>query len=361
MTQSSECSARQDKVATKQDNRIPRRRALLVGINDYGNPRNNLNSCVADVQAFQQLLEDEYAFKEVTVLRDRDATLSHVRNGLDWLLSGTASDDRLVYFQSSHGYHLMEGDSIEQVLVVRSDGDKPYEFLRDTELSARTQDLPPGVLTIVLDACFSGGMNKLLFTDEDITVARAKVWLEDESQQLSKAKALDHGGVTFKLFGRMPTRNSAMLATHWALSMEEKDSLRVMRKALGADETAQVEVNGLLLAACQEGETAAAGVPQTDNLSAFTFALLRCLDQFGQDQSSIELRDQSDKLLKQLRMQQTPLVAEPPIPAGLGSRPFITMNDGLQGKSLGDSPSVVAAIGAAFDQALARMKKGIET
>ncbi|MDQ2790121.1 MAG: hypothetical protein DLM60_21150 [Pseudonocardiales bacterium] len=348
--------AARSKATANLSNGTPRRRAFLVGINDYGNPRNNLNSCVADVHAFQQLLEDGYGFIEVKSLCDGDATLSNVRDGLDWLLSDTTtSDDRLVYFQSSHGHHLTVGDSIEQVLVVRSDGDKPYEFLRDKELSARTQSLPPGVLTIALDACYSGGMNKVLFTDEDISVARAKVWLEDDDQQLSNAKALDDGVVAFKLFGRKTTRSSAALASDWSLPVETKKSLTVLSKALDSND---VEVNGLLMAACQEGETAAAGTPQTNNLSAFTFALLSCIDRLGRDQPANELCDEADKLLKQLRMQQTPVVAEPPVPTGLGSRSFITMTDGLQNKSLGDTSSVFAAIGTAVQHSLADLKKG---
>jgi len=335
----------------------PKRKALLVGINDYKNPRNNLNSCVADAKAFGQLLSEGYGFTEIKSLYDGDATLSNILTGLDWLFTDATAEDRLVFYQSSHGHHITDGDQIKQVLVVRSDdGDRPFAFLRDDELSKRTQSLPHGILTITLDACYSGGMEKLFVVDDAVNAARAKVWVEDESEQMRADKGFAVGGpISVKPFGLAATSDPAVLATQGFLPSE----VGAPRKALDAG--GDVLVNALLLAACQPGETAAAGVPQTNNLSAFTYALLGSIDALGEHTSPKDLCADADRRLKRLRMLQTPLVAEPPEPPGLGSTPYVTFDTRLRSepsKLFGDSESVLDAIGAAVRKALAGSMKG---
>ena len=57
------------------------KRALLVGIDLYPDPRNNLNSCVADTQRFRGLLQNYYGFQpqDITLLHNSAATLANVR------------------------------------------------------------------------------------------------------------------------------------------------------------------------------------------------------------------------------------------------------------------------------------------
>jgi Caspase domain len=337
-----------------------RRKALLVGINDYKNPRNNLNSCVADANAFGQLLGEGYGFTEMKSLHDDDATLSNILDGLDWLFTDVTDEDRLVFYQSSHGHHITDGDQIRQVLVVRSDeGDRPFAFLHDDELSKRTQALPHGVLTITLDACFSGGMEKLFVVDDAVNAARAKVWVEDESEQMRAAKGFSLGGpISVKPFGRRPTSDPATLAAQGFLPPEVLT--RAPRKDL--DTGGDVQVNALLFAACQAGETAAAGVPQTNNLSAFTYALLGSIDTLGEKSSPNDLCADANTRLKRLAMLQTPLVAEPPEPPGLGSRSYITFDGTASSgpdKLFGDAADdIFDAIAAAVQKEFAGSMRG---
>ena len=84
---------------------MPQLRALLVGIDQYPDPRNNLNSCVNDTLAFRNMLMSSYGFNpaDITLLHNRDATLDRVRTALDALCSGVTTGDRIVFFDSSHG------------------------------------------------------------------------------------------------------------------------------------------------------------------------------------------------------------------------------------------------------------------
>jgi hypothetical protein len=70
------------------------RRALLVAINDYGSPQNNLPSCLEDAAQFRSVLQSRYGFETFTELYDGDATVANVESGLAWLFENAADDHR---------------------------------------------------------------------------------------------------------------------------------------------------------------------------------------------------------------------------------------------------------------------------
>jgi hypothetical protein len=135
-------------------------KALLVGIDNYS-PPNKLPSCVRDAKEFADRLKTVYKFDGIRILLDSEATKKGIEGGLEWLFQGADPGDRLVFFYSGHGYSYAKGGVYEEALVPQ-DG----QFFTDDELSARTQMLPPGILTVILDACFSGGMEKVILTPE---------------------------------------------------------------------------------------------------------------------------------------------------------------------------------------------------
>ena len=131
------------------------RRALLVAINDYGNPQNDLPSCLQDAAQFRSMLQSRYGFETFAELYDGDATVANVDGGLAWLFDQVAEDDRLVFFYSGHGYQQPRNGVLDECLVLSQ-----LEFFFDDRLSELSRSAPPGVLTVVLDSCFSGGMEK---------------------------------------------------------------------------------------------------------------------------------------------------------------------------------------------------------
>ena len=62
------------------------KRALLIGIDQYPDPRNNLNSCVSDTLAFRNMLISAYGFdsSDITLLHNNAATIGNVRLG--WMV-----------------------------------------------------------------------------------------------------------------------------------------------------------------------------------------------------------------------------------------------------------------------------------
>jgi hypothetical protein len=139
------------------------RKALLVGINRYPDPANELRGCVNDVLLMRETLERHYGFTDpggVRVLTDRRATTAAILEGLAWLVDGAAPGDSMVFHYSGHGSQVPdrngdEQDGLDEILC-------PYDLewehpLTDDDLAAAVAPIPKGaLLTVILDCCHSG-------------------------------------------------------------------------------------------------------------------------------------------------------------------------------------------------------------
>lgn len=126
---------------------------FIVAIDAYDYP-NTLPSCINDGRAIAALLAGSgYTGNK---LFDASAARANVLSGLDWLLAGAQPDDDLVFYYSGHGYQPNIGGNLQQSLVL-IDG-----MLLDRDFTPRTALVPAGTLTVLLDACFSGGFDKFL-------------------------------------------------------------------------------------------------------------------------------------------------------------------------------------------------------
>ena len=305
--------------------------ALLVAINNYGSQQNNLPSCLEDASRFRSLLEERYGFDQFTELYDGDATVANVEQGLTWLFEDVAPDDRLVFFYSGHGYQQPNGENLEECLVLSN-----MEFLFDDRLSELSQTAPPGVLTVVFDSCFSGGMEKQVEADGRIEIARTKAWVPPANARSQQQKSLigqqliprpfgsqevtDPAGVKALVLGRAGAPSKA-----GAGDAAQGDGHGAGE---GADETGELALNGLLLSACSENETASAATSATDGMSAFTCALMGVLDAAQGEFSVAELHEQTRAKLQELGFRQTPLLKAPNEPADLASMGFVTLAPG---------------------------------
>jgi hypothetical protein len=290
------------------------KRALVIGIDVYPNPANNLNSCVNDTLAFRDVLSDAYGFSldDITLLHNDDATLDNLRRELDKLFAQVNTGDEIVFYQSSHGYRDVSGDTMTEVLCM-------YDaFFEDKELVDRTKGLPDSTLTVVLDSCHSGGLDKLFFPPgRPPTLARAKVF-QPLPQATAKQAAILQQVSKFKFFGRKPTSDTGAVAKQFALSAIT--NVLPKPKAIGEGEP---ELNGVLFAACKADQTAAAGTPATKNLSAFTYGLVEDLDMTIALDS---LRSRVATRLEALNMSQTPVMFVPNAHPILAQSTFITMD-----------------------------------
>jgi hypothetical protein len=308
-------------------------RALIVGINDYQGTVNDLPSCVNDARAVDDLVRGAYRFGSTKLLLDADATLANVTSELERLFSKATSGTRLLFYYSGHGSTDRKGDKLEECLVL-SDG-----FFFDDKLVKLASAAPPGILTSVLDSCFSGGMDKQLLktafrTDGAVERARVKAYLRVDPEEFAAhsfdQQELQSGkrflGTTF--FPPISIVNDVLLS-----DAPEK----ALIPAPASDEAGQKTLNGLLLSACLETETAAASTASTDGKSAFTFGLLEALKALGYRASSSQLAEAIQQKLKRLGFRQTPLIKEPLAPIGMGKRSFLTLEEAKAG-----APAVAA-------------------
>lgn len=153
----------------------PRRRALLIGINDYSAgsaaaqaaPRKfpNLRGAVNDVELMRGLLDSVYHFKpgEIVTLTDRQATRDAILKAIhDHLVCGARKDDILFFYYSGHGSQVRNSLSEEEdrldESIVPANVHQGAADIRDKELR---RSLLPALengarLTIILDSCHSG-------------------------------------------------------------------------------------------------------------------------------------------------------------------------------------------------------------
>ncbi|MGY4346625.1 hypothetical protein ACVWXM_003092 [Bradyrhizobium sp. GM7.3] len=299
-----------------------RRRAVLVGINDYHGAANNLPSSVNDVNAFEEVLKKQYGFANIVRLVDSEATVGNVTAALRELFADVSPDDRLVFFFSGHGTTALRGLVIEECIVLY-DG-----YLFDVTFAQMTQNLPPGILTLVADCCFSGGLEKRMLAPAfkySGLVGRARV---KTHMRPTRDKFLEHTNgqgraIAKKRFGEMTyLRNSPVAAN----SRDPLAGLQASMPEAASGETGQLQLNGVLLSACLETETAAASTALTEGKSAFTFALLHSLKALGPGASLAELVDAAKLMIQRVGppLPQTPLLKEPKIPGDTRLRSFIT-------------------------------------
>lgn len=140
------------------------KKALLVGINRYPDPRNELKGCVNDVRQMAETLKTGYGFPgggNLRVLTDARATTKAILDGLAWLTAGASPGDSLVFHYSGHGSQVPDRDGdettdrLDEILCPYDhDWDRP---LTDDLLAAACAAVPEGaLLTVVLDCCHSG-------------------------------------------------------------------------------------------------------------------------------------------------------------------------------------------------------------
>jgi hypothetical protein len=121
----------------------------------------------------------------------------------------------------------------------------------------------------------------------------------------------------FKFFGRATTGDTGAVAKNLLVNPTGVAPAKDLSE--GA-----VDLNGALFAACLADQTAAAGSPATNNLSAFTYGILNEVD------TSLSLSQLSQRVgarLDALNMSQTPIAQAPPMHPELLTDTFITMQE----------------------------------
>lgn len=205
------------------------RKAFLVGLNRYPDPRNNLKGCVNDVLLMAKTLEEQYRFdkKDIGLLTDERATTVAIRKGLEKLVDGARAGDSLVFHFSGHGTQVRDvhgdelKDNLDEIICPYDlDWNNPFT---DDDMAAICAKVPKGaLLTVILDCCHSGtGLREFLdpslpvrykFIPAPVEVRhRAESRIENRGLDRSVTLAGPDKGLRVRRFGVSLTRTNAVL------------------------------------------------------------------------------------------------------------------------------------------------------
>ncbi len=254
------------------------KKALLVGINNFVRPEWQLNGCINDTLEMQELLGKYYGFKDedVKLLHDKDATSQGIRAGLDWLLDASQSGDVRVFHFSSHGTQVddQSGDEwecLDEVIVPYDhDWDKPF---RDDDLRAVFEKIPDGVaFTFIADCCHSGGIQKALlesgikFKPRYLTPP-PEIQERIEAQQAKRDAECDAWAAQ-----QLPEMLKGVPPEQWGPMIQK--FMKELRDRFRQNKYAIVPFDrDVLLAACEDRQTAADAWIGSKYRGAFTWAL----------------------------------------------------------------------------------------
>jgi hypothetical protein len=296
------------------------KRALLVGINDFREGIRKLKGCVNDTADMQQLLTSSFGFQDtdIKVLHNAQASAQGIRDGLAWLLSDYTGADVRVFHFSSHGTQVddQSGDEWEckdEVIVPYDhDWDKPF---RDDDLRAIFEPIPPEVnFTFIADCCHSGSIQKGLLDSEVQFTPRyltppAKI-MDRIAKKIAKRDAEADAWAATQLAEMLESTPK----NEWVTKMQEY--LGLLRGRFKENKYAVVPAERhVLLAACEDRQTAADAFLEGTYRGAFTWALGKAVREANGDLTYAELISRASANLD--KQAQKPQLECPPQMRGL--------------------------------------------
>lgn len=151
-----------------------RKKALIVGINEYQNPNNNLSGCVNDAMDMAETLKIcGFPRTKIKLLFNEQASKAGILNGLNWLTKDAAENDVLVFYYSGHGSNVAdldddEHDNVDEIIVPWDIDWRTQKYITDDNLyDLFTNKVPKTVRTdVILDSCYSGSATRSQFRYE---------------------------------------------------------------------------------------------------------------------------------------------------------------------------------------------------
>ena len=233
-------------------------KALLVGINQYPDPRNSLRGCINDIvdmQHFISVANPVYSTAQIKLLTDKSATKKGILLQLEWLLEGIESGDQILFHYSGHGAQVttrnahLEKDRLDEIIC-------PYDFDGSDATTIRDKEFATLFATIPKDVHF--------------------VWISDSCHAEDLSRDLV-GNAAYEM------RYRYFHGLNPAMSRASNSQI-----AAGLAPIAQ-PLNGALLSACASHELSADAIINNRFNGAFTYYLIQNLKLYGADKSMQEI------------------------------------------------------------------------
>jgi len=235
-------------------------KALLVGINKYPDPRNELRGCVNDILDMEYFIAERskvYPKENIKKLTDKQATKKGILTQLKWLIDDAEPGDQLLFHYSGHGAQAptlhapLEKDGLDEIIC-------PYDFdgtnntsLRDKEFAQLFAAIPKGVHFVwISDSCHAEDLSRDPFKlDELVTNSDYK---------------------QYRFFTGLPHYEQVVNYE------EEKGDITIENNAPFIS-----PLNGALLSACQSHELSADTYINKRFIGAFTHYLIENLNNYS--------------------------------------------------------------------------------
>ncbi len=281
------------------------KKALLVGINDYGVAP--LRGCVNDIIEMKAVLTELFGFdsSNVRILSNEKATFTGIVDGLAWLSEGREESAVRVFYYAGHGHGVPdqsgdEPDGTDEALV-------PYDytlkgFLIDDQLATIYSRFSTHVnLSLILDSCHNGTNQR--DPNEDIMYRYLPMTYEERKAVAAARRKFMQEQREFVMQEIEGLKSSKRdLDVDWEARILE--SMKKFEKQRFGDIT--VRENNILMAACQSDQKAADAKFGATYHGAFTYALVKTLRESQGQISYCDLVERVGNQLHDHSFQQTP-------------------------------------------------------
>lgn len=274
-------------------NAKPVTRALIVGINRYQDPANNLRGCVNDALTMAKIVTEHAGFPRdgVRLLCDDRATTANIRQRLCWLLEGAGRGSRLLFHYSGHGSQVRDrngdelDDHLDEIICPHDlDWDDP---MTDDEFGALIADAAPDVgFTMILDCCHSGTGSREFCKE-----------LPTESQRQRARFLPPPPDVAWRAAGEVDID---------AANAGRTVNLKKRRARLERFGLAITKQNVVLIAGCRADQTSADAFIDNDYRGALTYSLYKALQEAKYQATSREVVRRASEWLSHNGYEQIP-------------------------------------------------------
>lgn len=310
----------------RQLEREKRRKALLVGINDYPSEKDRLEGCVNDVFTMSAVLQESgFRPDDIRTCMDSRATAAAILERLEWLVDDARPGDELVFYYSGHGARVpeygsfMEPDRLTETLVPHDFDWTPATGISDEQLYALYSQLPYDTrLIMVFDCCHSGGMHRQggarargISPPDDIRHRelkwdiKAEMWVDREFERINPDFAAAGDPAMQAFFG-----NKGATVRLGRASMLRLTDQQDYRKAAARAKAPVGPFLPLIIQACEEEQLSYEYRHGATSYGAFTF----CLASILRKDPTLTFQQLVDKVrdqLAELGYQQKPVILGP--------------------------------------------------
>ena len=266
-----------------------RRRALLVGINQYPREADRLEGCVNDVFRMSSVLQEcGFQPESIRVCLDERATADGIMDRLRWLLDDPRAGDERVFYYSGHGATIPEyGENFEpdrktETLVPWDFDWSPARAIVDDQIFALYTQLPYATrFAMILDCCHSGGMHRQgrakvrgLNPPDDVRHRELKwdratdMWVSRDFKRLNRRFSTDEE-VNTAFFGADGA--STRIGRASLVRSQPEDRYRRLKRRAGTSRVGPYLP--LIIEACAEKEFSYEYRDGVASFGAFTFAM----------------------------------------------------------------------------------------